>query len=212
MADSEIFVQTSQLEILKIVLDEYGLQLSTPWNERYTRMFEETVVRLIEKDRIDVILFIYRQNELVRDFFNKPSDNRKNVDMITASKAGRQLFAMLLDEKSLGLWFTNKDLMFILLQKRERKLLEKLLKSSLSLLTQLDDDGNDPLLYVCLKVGDSRHRTIESLLQMGCNLLTRNLNGENFIDAIQLERNRKLLKKLVERKVIKMDHVSGTLV
>ncbi|CAF4484387.1 unnamed protein product, partial [Rotaria sp. Silwood2] len=102
--------------------------------------------------------------------------------------------------------------MFILLQKRERKLLEKLLKSSLSLLTQLDDDGNDPLLYVCLKVGDSRHRTIESLLQMGCNLLTRNLNGENFIDAIQLERNRKLLKKLVERKVIKMDHASGTLV
>ncbi|CAF4506194.1 unnamed protein product, partial [Rotaria sp. Silwood2] len=38
-----------------------------------------------------------------------------------------------------------------------RKLLEKLLKLSPYLINQLDEKGNDPLLYILLKVHGCRH-------------------------------------------------------
>jgi hypothetical protein len=44
---------------------------------------------------------------------------------------------------------------------------------------------------------------------MGCNLQRRNLNNENFIDTIQLTRNRNLLKDLLENEIIKIDDKSG---
>ncbi|CAF4660848.1 unnamed protein product [Rotaria sp. Silwood2] len=41
--------------------------------------------------------------------------------------------------------------------REKRKLLEKLLKLSPYLINQLDEKGNDPLLYIRLKVHGCRH-------------------------------------------------------
>jgi hypothetical protein len=72
--------------------------------------------------------------------------------MMTGNRL-RILLNKLMDEKPLGL--INKDLIFILLGKRERKLIERL---SSSLIYQLDQDGNNLLLYIYLKVYGCRHR------------------------------------------------------
>ena len=40
-------------------------------------------------------------------------------------------------------------------------------------------------------------------------LATRNLKNENFLDALQLRRNRKLLDALIERETIQIGRVSG---
>jgi ankyrin repeat protein len=100
-------------------------------------------------------------------------------------------------------------LLFLLLKKKECQVLQKILRSSSELIHQVDEDGNDPLLYICLKVRGCRHRIIEFLIMMGCDLYRRNLNNENFIDAIQLRRNQSLLKNLLENEIIKIDDQSG---
>jgi hypothetical protein len=86
---------------------------------------------------------------------------------------------------------------------------KKLFTLSPSLIDRLDTNGNDPLLYVCLKVRGCRQRLIEYLLKIGCDGQRRNSHGENFIDALQLERNRNLLKKLIEQETIEIDDDSG---
>jgi hypothetical protein len=78
-----------------------------------------------------------------------------------------------------------------------------------SLIDRLDSDGNDSLLYVCLKGRGCRQRLVEYLLKIGCDGQRRNLTGQNFIDALQLRRNRKLLEKLIEQETIRIDPDSG---
>ncbi|CAF1425002.1 unnamed protein product, partial [Didymodactylos carnosus] len=58
-------------------------------------------------------------------------------------------------------------------------------------------------------VGGCRHCLVKFLIEMGCNLQARNVNGENFIDVLQLRRNKKLFEKLMEQDAIQIDHVSG---
>ncbi len=105
------------------------------------------------------------------------------------------------------MWLANIDLLFILLQKKECKLIKKLVKILPSVVHQWDEDGNDPLLYVCLKVRGCRHRLVEFFIEMGCDLQRRNSKGENFIDVLQLKRNRKLLENLLERETVQIDHI-----
>ncbi|CAF1590667.1 unnamed protein product, partial [Didymodactylos carnosus] len=177
-SDHKIIVQTSQMEILKIILDEYSRKETALWNECFSDAFRLILQNLIKNDRIDVILVIYRHNELVHDFFQKPWNSRKNLDMMTGNRMGRQLFCVLLDENPLGPWFTSTDMLFILLQKRECKYVKKLLKLIPSLIDRCDEDGNTLLLFVCLKVGGCRHCLVKFLIQMGCNLQARNVNGD----------------------------------
>jgi len=197
------------MEILKIILDEYSRKDTALWNECFSDGFRLIVQNLIKNDRIDTILVIYRHNELVRNFFQKPWNSRKNLDMMTGNRIGRQLFRVLLDENPLGPWFTSTDMLFILLEKRECKYVKKLLKLIPSLIDRCDEDGNTLLLFVCLKVGGCRHCLVKYLIEMGCNLQARNINGENFIDVLQLRRNKKLFEKLIEQEAIQIDHVSG---
>ena len=121
---------------------------------------------------------------------------------MTRNRLGRAFFNMIINEKSLDLLFSKKDLLFILLDKKERKLLEKLLILSPELIHEIDEDGNHPLLYICLKVFGCRHRIIEFLIKMGSDLERRNLQGQNFMDILQLQRNKKLLEKLFEHEII----------
>ncbi|CAF0891761.1 unnamed protein product [Adineta steineri] len=102
--------------------------------------------------------------------------------------------------------FFKKQVFFLLLKKRERKLLEQLLQSSPEFINELDEDENDALLYTCLKVSGLRHRIIELLIKMGSNMERRNSQGLNFMDTFQLSRNRSLSKKLVEFEIIFNDN------
>jgi hypothetical protein len=43
---------------------------------------------------------------------------------------------------------------------------------------------------------------------MGCDLQRRNFKGDHFNDALQLQKNRRLLRNLIERKSVKIDDVS----
>ncbi|UJR06906.1 hypothetical protein I4U23_011196 [Adineta vaga] len=70
----------------------------------------------------------------------------------------------LTDEKPFETCLANKDLVFILLQKKERKLLEKVLPLSPSLIDELDGNGYHLSCYVCLKVHGCRNRLVDMLI------------------------------------------------
>ena len=63
-----------------------------------------------------------------------------------------QLLHVLFDGKHLRMWLADTDLLFILSKKKECKLIKKLVKLLPLVVHQFDENGNDPLLYVCLKV------------------------------------------------------------
>ncbi|CAF3931898.1 unnamed protein product, partial [Rotaria sordida] len=117
--DQEIFVYTSQIEILKIVLDENILNVAMPSDELLPYNFTKSLGNII----------IYNR-----------------------------------------------------LEKKECKVVKQLLNLSPSLIHRLDEDGNDPLLYVCLKVRGRRHRLIEYLIKMESDLQRRNSKDENVFD------------------------------
>ncbi|CAF5132308.1 unnamed protein product [Rotaria sp. Silwood1] len=122
----------------------------------------------------------------------------------------KQLFHAILDNKSLGLWLaTSTDLVFVLLQRKQYAFLKKLFHQSPLLIHRLDEDGNDPLLYACLKERGCRHRIVEYLIEMGCDVQRKNLQDETFSDALQLKGNRNLLEKLIEHEIIQIDHKSN---
>jgi hypothetical protein len=198
----DLFIRTVQLEIVKIVVDEYVLRETEPWNDYFKNTFIRTLRQLIKNRRLDVLRYIYRHFEF-EEFFNEPNYIRECVNMITTNHLGRQFFFQIMDEKSLDMLFSKKYLLFILLDKKERKLLQKILKLSPGLIDQLDEDGNDPLLYICLKVSGCRHRIIEFLINMGSDIQRRNFNGQNFLEILQLQRNKKLFQKLVEHEIIR---------
>jgi hypothetical protein len=49
---------------------------------------------------------------------------------------------------------------------------------------------------------------VEFFIEMGCDLQRRNSKGKNFIDILQLKRNRKLLENLLERETVQIDSVA----
>ncbi|CAF3813134.1 unnamed protein product [Rotaria sordida] len=59
------------------------------------------------------------------------------------------------------------------------------------------------------KVRGCRHRLVEFLIEMGCDLQRRNSKEESFTDALRLQRNRKLMENLIERETIRIDNASG---
>jgi hypothetical protein len=208
---NELFVQSVQWEILKILVHENVLTEMTPWDEDQINRFRLIFSNLLERNRLDVILLLYHQLENVRSYFDNPNLIHQNVNMLTGSSTGRQLFKIFTDEKPLKTWLTSKDLIFSLLKKKERKLIEKILRSSSFLIHQVDEHGNDPLLYICLNVRGCRHRIIQFLITIGCDLQRRNFNGEHFIDTIQLRRNRSLLKDLLDNEIVKIDDIQDVL-
>lgn len=205
--DRDIFIYTSQIEILIIILHEYIQKHRISYDEY--NFVQSILIPLINNERSDIIRCIYSNDEYGWNLFKKSWNNEKYIKIMTGNSKKRQLLHALVDEKHLRMWLANTDLLFILLQKKECKLLKKLVKLLPSLVHQLDEDGNDPLLYVCLKVQGCRHRLVEFFIEMGCDLQRRNTKGENFIDALQLQRNRKLLENLIERETIQIDPVVG---
>ncbi|CAF1060255.1 unnamed protein product [Adineta steineri] len=202
----EIFIRTSQMEILRIILHEYDLKDVTSCDKHDT--FSQSICNLIKNNQLDKIRFIYSENAHIRNLFHRTKTSQQIVDIMTGNRKKRQLFKVLLSDIQLRPWLTSSDLLFILLQKKQCKLVKHLLKLSPLLVHRLDKDGNDALLYVCLKVRGCRHRLIKFLIEIGCDLQRMNSKLENFIDALQLTRNRTLLEKLIEHETIQIDNIS----
>ncbi|CAF3348847.1 unnamed protein product [Rotaria socialis] len=209
--NNDISIQVIQWELLKIVIDEYVTIANEPLDEFLTYEFRDVFKNLFKNRRLDVLSHLYRDVQF-EQFFNIGNYTREYLDIMTRSQDGRKLFYKMLDDNLLESIFSEKKLIFILLDKKERKLLEKLLKSSPHLIHQLDEDGNDPLLYICIKVYGCRHRIIQDLIKSGADLQRTNFKGQNFIDTLQLQKNRKLFKKLIEHEIISFDEQQINLV
>ncbi|CAF1102857.1 unnamed protein product [Rotaria sp. Silwood1] len=208
--DHEIFVYTSQIEILKILLNENIFDETIYWNIEYCKTFQQPLQNLIINNRLDIILFIFNYNDKIKNFFQQSWNSEIIVDIIMENQKRKQLFHAILDNKSLGLWLaTSTDLVFVLLQRKQYAFLKKLFHQSPLLIHRLDEDGNDPLLYACLKARGCRHRIVEYLIEMGCDVQRKNLQDETFSDALQLKGNRNLLEKLIEHEIIQIDHKSN---
>ncbi|CAF4933914.1 unnamed protein product, partial [Rotaria socialis] len=150
-------------EIFRIIFHEYTLNSSMSSDADET--FQRIVGNLIKSDQLAVIRFIYADNECARIFFQRFWNSRQNVDIMTANrKRRRKLFGALLNGRPSSTWLINSNLLWILLQKKERKLVKQLLKLSPLLINRLDEDGNNLLLYVCFKVRGCRHGLIEFLI------------------------------------------------
>lgn len=207
--DQEIFVYTSQVEILKILFEENIL--NPPLSDADPHyVLSKPLGNLFICNRLDLVLTVFHFNEHIRNRFQSCWDNPKFVGILTGNPMRRRMLQSVLDDTLMGIWLaTMTNLFFILLEKKECKCVKKLFNRLPSLIDRLDDEGNDPLLYVCLKVRGCRERLIEYLIGRGCETERRNSNGENFSDALKLGRNRHLLKKLIEQEIIRLDHDSG---
>jgi hypothetical protein len=121
----------------------------------------------------------------------------------------KRLFEIFLNDEQLRTWFINKNVLFILLKKKQVQLSKHLLKLSPALIYRLDQEGNDPLLYICLEVRGCRHRLIELFIKMGSDLSGTNSNNINFFNALQMTKNKHLLNKLIEHEIIQIDYISN---
>ena len=203
LTSEEIFIHTTQKEILRIIMDEYSQIDITSFDH-----FSQIVCNLFKNNQLNIIQFLYI-DEHIQNLFHRMKIPSQIVDIMTANQKKKQLFQIFLYDASFAAWLANLDLLFILLQKRQCKLIKHLLKSVPSLIHRLDENGNDALLYVCLSVRGRRHRLVEYLISMGCDLQRKNLEGENFLDTLQLARNRELLRKLIEHEIIQIDNNAG---
>ncbi|CAF1487460.1 unnamed protein product [Adineta steineri] len=205
---SNIIIQTTEMELLKILLNEFNLDLNESCDDDPNHSLAYALNRLIKTDRMDIVLMMYRHNKTVRDLFQKTDYMEKNVDIMLGNHKTKQLLNQLIDEKPLNTCFTTRKFLFQLLGKKQFEMVKKLLKLSISVLNEIDENGNDILLYLCLKVRGCRHRFIEYLIKMGCNTQRINYCGQSFFNAIELKQNQKLLNKLFEHEIILFDNLT----
>lgn len=195
------FIRTIQLELTKILLDQYNNQANPAWDGHTTIHFKLIIQQCVEKRQFDILKYIYLHGHF-REITNDRNHVRACVNAMTINQAERRCFSARLDQEMLDLLFPPRYLIFILIEKKERTLLKKVLKLLPHLIDQLDDDGNDPLLYLSLKVNGCRHRLVEMLIQSGSNMERRNSQGQSFIETLQLKRNHKLHQQLIDHEII----------
>ncbi|CAF3438323.1 unnamed protein product [Rotaria socialis] len=207
--DKQIIIETSQIEICNILFEEFSrkeLVLDEYWDHV---PLERGLKNLMVTSRVDAILSVGHQEKFLQVFFQCSDHGVRLLNMMTRNRTGRLLFQRLLDEKHLKSWFATIKLLFILLDKKERKLIKKLLRLIPALVQEIDDDSNDALLYICLKVAGCRHKLVAFLIQMGCDVHRKNIHGEHFFQALQLRKNRTLLERLIEHEIIVKDDETG---
>lgn len=201
----DIVIRTTQIEILKILQDKfYHLWLVSP-NESYQNLLKDLLNCLFLQNSTYVTLLMHRYNDLFREFFCTSDYLEKDINKIIGNRTRQQMLKSMIDEKLFGLGFTKKNFLFRLLDTKQFQILRKIISLSKSVLNTIDEDGNDLLLYVCLKVGGCRHRFIEFLIKSGSDTYRMNRFCQSFTDVIQLKHNRSLLIKLIEHEIINKD-------
>ena len=63
------------------------------------------------------------------------------------------------------------------------ELVKNLIVLSPSLIQRLDENDNNPLLYVCLKMRGCRHCLVEFLIEMGCDLQAIEIHMPKILSA-----------------------------
>ena len=201
--EQTIFVHSCQREIFKTVVDGYLFRETVIWDDQVCREWETVLCKLIQKQRWDMFALMFEHNEHVRELFQRSWNAKKMLNMISKDRMTRRLFRTVLQETAVGMWLAvDTDLILILLQHRERELLEVLFQLSPSLIHRVDEDGNDPLLYTALKVRGCRHRLIEYLIKIGCDMRRVNYYEADFQQALQLKKNHNLREKLLDHEII----------
>ena len=201
----DVFIASSQWEILKILTEQYAASARASWSVEMNLNLRGALKPSIDHRRLDVLVYLHSHLPIVRQFFDEPTNLPTTINTMSSSLAGRHFLSKLISESLLSHLSVGKDLLFILLQKRERQLLIQLLKLSPHLIDQLDADGNDALLYTCLKVRGCRHCIVEWLIELGSCHERRNVHGEHFLGSLRLTRNRTLLQRLIERGTCHID-------
>ena len=195
------YVRTTQLELIKILVDQYNMQDNQLW-DGYTKIhFKSIIQQCFEKRQVDILKYIYSYGHF-QEMLQDRSHIRACVNALTINRTERRFFSANLDHEMLNLLFPPHHLIFILIENKERTLLKKVLKLLPNLIDLLDEDGNDPLLYLSLKVKGCRHRIVEMLIQMGSNIERRNFQGQSFVETLQLKRNHQLHQQLIEHEII----------
>ncbi|CAF0796478.1 unnamed protein product [Didymodactylos carnosus] len=207
--DEKMYIQYSQMEVLKMLFDEMMRQ-DRPSDDYWNCMLQEGLSNLIVTGRSDILHYVYYQSSFMLNFVADTRHCHKFIDTMTGIRDRRRIFQHFLDENLFEPWLRSAALLFILLKKKECKWIKKLFRADPTLVHRVDEDGNDPLLYVCLKVNGCRHRLIEYLIGIGSDLHKRNIHDDHFIQAIELKRNRKLLKQLVEHEIVARENENGT--
>ena len=191
-------------QIVKIILDEYTkripVQLRT--NSYVNYNFLHLIKTLSSSNRCDELLFFCQYNQHVKEQLNRDNIRRRLLRVLLATRQSRHFFNQFIDQKILDSWLTNQQWIFYLVKRKETRFLEKLLQVYPSLKHTLDQDGNDLLLYGCLKVTGRRYSMIEFLSELSCHQQRQNNQGLTWIDTLQLEHNRKLLQWLKTKSTI----------
>ncbi|CAF4196591.1 unnamed protein product, partial [Adineta steineri] len=179
VSDEELWIKNCLLNSLQVVTSNENDEINrkeTRVNDYSNYMLHDGLKNLIVTDRIDIIQYVFRQNNFMQSFLTRSDHSHKLIDTILGRQSSRKIFQHFLEEKPPESWLTSTKLLFILLDKKECKWIKKLLRLDSRLIHQVDEDGNDPLLYVCLKVNGCRHRLIEYLIGMGCDIHKRNVH------------------------------------
>ncbi|UJR16990.1 hypothetical protein I4U23_003888 [Adineta vaga] len=208
--DENILIQCSQMEVFKILFHEITRN-DLPLDYYSNSIVEKALKSAILDKRIDIIKYFFHETSFMQKFLSQSEYCYNLLNTIIGTRSTRKMFDNFLYDKSLQPWTTMTTMIFILVEKKECKWIKKLFRLYPTLIDRMDDDGNHPLLYVCLKANGCRHRLIELLISMGSDLQKRNKHGEHFIQAIQLKRNRQLLKKLIEHELIERENKDGQL-
>jgi hypothetical protein len=136
--DQEIFIYTSQIEILKILFDENILNPKISPFDSSLHSYSSSLGNLFICNRPDLISTIFHYNENVRDDFQNCWNDPKFISILTGNSLRRRVFQCVLDDKSIGIYLaTTTNLLFILLQKRECRFVKKLFNLLPSLIDRL---------------------------------------------------------------------------
>lgn len=128
ISDKDPFVETIQYNIMKIILDECTSRPASLSTETLNHTIEYMLTNLIKKNQLAFILFLYRHVECVQNFFNNRNNSQILAEMMTDNRMSKRLFLMLINEEPLPSWITKEDFIYTLLNKKEHKLIEKLVK------------------------------------------------------------------------------------
>ena len=205
------FIQIMQWSILRIVLDECISTATTSWEKKISITFRSVLMKLIERNRSDIILPVYRHARGVDDSFNESINNTQtNMNTMMRNEPERELINTFIEEKPLNSSL-DKILLFLLLLCKDYILIGKLFNLPPSTVHLHDEDIDNSFISECSKICDCRHQIAEFLITMGCDVERQHFEEKHLIDALQRGINRELFSQAMEDEedVLKIDNISG---
>lgn len=192
---NEFYRQALKNEIIKFTLEHYSAAADLLNNQDIS--ISGLVESLVRETQFSMIEYLLHQS-FIQNYFRNEVDIRLWLKKTLGTGAGRQLFDGILDKPIANSLFSKRKLFFALLDLREQKFLERMLIISPDLINELDDEGNDPLLYMTQqKYTRYYHRIVELLLKYGCDPQRKNIHGQTFQDLLRLPQNLNLLNDLI---------------